>query len=88
MSTSITPVITVTEPIPISQIVNSGLRDSIQKAIEGVDPGHGNALLNVTNKGVGVLAVHRFDDHWALVAGARYTFGGGPEVQVTVAGSW
>lgn len=96
MSTPVvTPVVTITNPTPIEEFGNSRLRDSITEALAGVDPGHGNALFQVSNKGIGTIAVHKFADKilfdkvtWAAVAGARYNFGQGAEFQVTLVGSW
>ena len=94
MSTPV-PVITITRPTPIEEFGNSRLRDSITEALKGVEPGHGNALFQVSNKGIGTIAVHRFEDKilfdkvtWAAVAGVRYNFGEGVEVQATLVASW
>lgn len=75
-------------PTPISEINNSGLRDSINKALEGVPAGHGHALLNVDNKGAGVMVVQRFNERWALVAAVKYTKADGVRPQVAVKASW
>lgn len=82
------PVITITSPTPIEEFGNQKLRDSIKEALAGVEPGHGNALIQVSNKGAGVIAVHRFNETWAAVGAVRYSFGGGAEVQATLMGSW
>lgn len=73
---------------PISEFNNSGLRDSITKALEGVPAGHGHAYLDISNKGAGVMLVERFNDTWALVVAGRYTFAEGGAVQATLQASW
>lgn len=82
------PVVVVpAEPLPVSAFGNSALRESVTKALEGVDPGHGNALLDISNKGAGVMAVHRFESGWALVGGVRYDWKD-KGVSAQVAASW
>lgn len=78
----------LTSLTPISDFNNSGLRDSIAKALEGVPTDHGNAVLTIDNKGLGAMVVHRFNDTWAVVAAGRYTFGEGAAVQATLQASW
>lgn len=80
-------VVALSTPLPISSFGNSALRDSVQKALADVPAGHGNALLDVDNKGLGVMAVHRFESGWALVGGVRYGFED-KGVSATVGASW
>lgn len=76
-------------PTPISEFNNSGLRESVAKALEGVPAGHGHAILNIDNHGAGVMVVERFNDTWALVLAGRYSFEEKrPEVQAALQASW
>jgi hypothetical protein len=76
-------------PLPIAQVNNSGLRDAITNALAGIEPGHGNAVFDVDNKGAGVMVVHRFGETWAAVFADRYTFDEHQnQVQVAVRASW
>lgn len=75
-------------PRPIADFNDSGLRESVQKALEGVPAGHGNALLNIDNKGVGLMLVQKFNDRWALVVATRYSFKEGGSAQAAVQVSW
>lgn len=82
---------TIIAPIKLTDVSNTALRDSIAHALDGVDYGHGHILLDVTNKGGGVIVAHKFGDgkiDWELVAGARYSLTDGGEVQVRVVGGW
>lgn len=88
-----TPTITPSRPLPIEQFDNKRLRDAVFKALEGVDEGHGSAVLNIENKGAGVMVVQRFADvyglHWGAVLAGRYDFDvRKPEIQVTLAAEW
>lgn len=85
------PPIPPAQPIfltPIEAFNNSGLRDSINKALEGVPPGHGHAYLDISNKGAGVMVVERFNETWAVVVAGKYTFSEGGAVQATLQASW
>ena len=61
-------------PLPIAAFNNSGLRESIQKALLGVPEGHGNAILDIDNKGAGVMVVTRLSGTWSVVLAGRYSF--------------
>lgn len=95
MPTLPTPVVTITpdRPLPIEQFDNHRLREAVLRAVEGVEQGHGNAVLNIDNKGFGSMVVQRFRDKgrlkWAAVAATRFTFEDRDlEVQATLTGSW
>jgi hypothetical protein len=80
---------TITQPTPIEEFGNPKLRDSINAALAGVDPGHGGALLHLDNGGAGFMVVQRIGDKWSAIAGARYNFDSKKfDVQVDVVGSW
>lgn len=87
------PQITIRQLTPISQFENTGLQESINKALAGVEQGHGHALLNIDNGGAGVMVAERFKNlgklEWGIAFGARYSFTTKkPEVQVSLTGSW
>lgn len=68
-------VIVPPEPLPVEKFGNAALRESVMKALEKADEkGHGNALIDVDNKGAGIMAMHRFDSGWKLVGGMRYSW--------------
>jgi hypothetical protein len=75
------------EPLPIKDFGNAALRESVTKALATVPHGHGNAFLDIDNKGAGVMAMHRFDSGWALMGGIRYNRED-KGVAATVAASW
>jgi hypothetical protein len=88
----IEPVVPAT-PRPIADFNDSGLRESIQKALEGVPANHANALLNIDHNGIGLMLVGRHKspnrpEEWALVVATRYSFKEGPSAQVGVQVSW
>lgn len=74
--------------LPIGEVVNDRLAASIDAALAGVDPGHGNAMLDLNNTGVEAIVVHRFNDTWSVVGAATYHWHGPPEGEVAVRGSW
>lgn len=75
-------------PLPIEAFNNSGLRESVSKALEGVAAGHGHAWLNVDSHGAGLMLVERFNDRWALVVATRYSFKEGGQAQAALQVSW
>jgi hypothetical protein len=89
-----TPAVKTGEPVvpapprPIADFNNSGLRESVQKALEGVEAGHGHAILNIDNHGAGLMLVERVNEHWALVVATRYSFRDGGSAQAAVQVSW
>lgn len=79
----------VVSPTPISAFNNSDLRESIAAALEGVPAGHGHAVLNIDNKGAGVMLVERFNGTWSLVVAGRYGFEDKrSSVQAALKASW
>ena len=87
------PVVTINRLTPIAQFENTGLQESINRALAGVEQGHGHALLNIDNGGSGVMVAERFRNlgklEWGIAFGARYDFQSKkPTVQVTLTGSW
>jgi hypothetical protein len=83
----IEPVIPPT-PRPIADFNDSGLRESVEKALEGIEAGHGHALLNIDNHGAGLMLVQRVNERWALVAAMRYSFKDGGSAQAVIRASW
>lgn len=82
---------TIAEPIHILQVENTRLQESIIHALDNTGYGQGYFMLDVDNKGGGVIVAHKFGDHTVdveLVAGARYNFETGGEFQVKVIGKW
>lgn len=88
------PLERLSDPLPVSEFGNGALRRAVEDALAGLAPGHGDAFLEITNKGGGVMVAHKFSNldgrgpEWAVVARARYNFGGGPEVAAVVRASW
>jgi hypothetical protein len=74
--------------LAIADVVNDHLAASIDAALQGVDPGHGNAMIDLNNAGLEGIIVHRFNDTWSVVGAATYHFHGPPEGEVAVRGSW
>jgi hypothetical protein len=75
-------------PRPIADFNDSGLRESVEKALEGIEAGHGHALLNIDNHGAGLMLVQRVNERWALVAAMRYSFKDGGSAQAAIRASW
>lgn len=82
---------TIDDPVHITQVGNSALQESIIHALDATGYGQGYFMLDVDNKGGGVIVAHKFGDHKVdieLVAGARYNLGTGGEFGVRVIGKW
>lgn len=76
-------------PVPISEFENTKLRDSVLAALATVPAGHGNAFLNIDNKGAGGMWVQRFegDSEWTVALAGRVNFAD-RGFSVQVAASW
>lgn len=60
-------------PLPISAFSNSALRDSVTRALEGVEKGDKYAVLDIENKGAGLMFVQRAaSGKWEVAAGVRF----------------
>lgn len=80
---------TITSPVPISQFENTKLKESVERALEGLPfPGQGSFILEVENKGLGIMVVHRVNDNWVATLGARYTKDEGKQISARVVGRW
>ena len=91
MATIVPMIPTIPEPIHITQVANTQLQESIIHALDNTGYGQGYFMLDVDNKGGGVIVAHKFGDHKVdieLVAGGRYSFETGGEVRVQVIGKW
>lgn len=67
--------LTAPAPVPLAAFGNVALRDSVAKALEGVPSGDKRAVLEVENKGAGVMFVQRSaSGKWEVAAGVRFDF--------------
>jgi hypothetical protein len=73
MTDTTTPIVKLQ---PIAEFNNSGLREAVEKALSGVPEGHGRAILDIENKGAGIMVVQRFENlgkvEWGVAVRARY----------------
>ena len=72
----------------IKQFADSHLQESISAALAGVDPGHGNAILDINTDGAKAVILERVSDTWSIVAIGQVHWHGKPEFDIAVRKSW
>lgn len=78
----------VTPAGPIRRFSDSGLNESITKALAGVEAGHGNAILDIDTEGAKAVILQRVGDHWDIVATGQLHWHGKPEFEVAIRRTW
>lgn len=88
---------TVSELIPagggrgfseIKKFADSHLQESIDAALAGVNPGHGNAIVDVDTEGAKAVILQRIDDSWSIIAIGQVHWHGKPDFEVAVRKTW
>ena len=75
---------------PIRRFVDSGLQESINRALAGIDAGkHGNVILHGDLEGnASLTTVANLNDHWSIVASVARPSGGKIEGEGAIVFSW
>lgn len=83
------PVNQIGNPRPIRRFVDSGIQESIDRAVAGLGEKHGAVILHMDDKkNASLTTVAKLGDHWSVVASVYKPYGTKIEGEAAAVFSW